>query len=210
MSSVNWDLVLTLTSILAILIVLHTNQKSIETSLRINEKSIKTTEKSTNIQLVKSTLTEYASDEMHKALEVLGGFLKECPSSQDGSKAIAQGYARLRAKFSNYSTDEVHSARRRVKYFFVGALIMKKAGWIDQEISKEITNVAGLDLLFKAVEPLDVLLSMEDPDLKYDENLYEEIEEFTDYKERSVEQLRSLVDTWKKYGSLPLDELDKL
>lgn len=206
----DWQAVVAVFTFFLIVVMVVFNMLIIEKmghTIETAKNSIKANELSSNMNLLRSTLNEYGSEEMYVALKYLGDFLKDCKKNKVG---IAKKYRQLSLK-NNDLIESIHLARRRVKYYFSSAEILLDADLISPEIFARITDFSGKRLLFEIVEPLDFMGGK--PESPFDKKLFDRLANAIIPNDQGLEnrekRLNLIERDWEKVKSLYGEELNE-
>ena len=129
-------------------------------------KSASATKKAAHAQLFRSHFEVYASEKMKNALQELKEVRKH-PNWQELIKKYPIGDSTFIKELNKkpisalVNTEDNSDARRYVKYYFTSALRLRKLKFMDKKLFKNLGEVAGVDLLYDVVMPLE-----EDPRAK--------------------------------------------
>ena len=153
---------------------------------------IQAAERSNNMVLLKSFLDDYGSKEMNEAGKLLRAFSNE-GFIGDRNGEYAQAFVNLGPGTNSNLFNKVDDARRRVKYYFFTAGILKKAGLLPDEILSHVISFSLMDLLFEVAEPFEILLTIWEGST-YREKEWENMANWLKYTKRKDKVLNTLKD----------------
>jgi len=126
--------------------------------------SARATKNAAQAQILFNFLDEYSSKKMGKYLADLAEY-----------KKIKAEDSKTRLDLQN-AEKAAEDARRPIKHFFFKAQRIKNAGFIDDRFMKQICGLAGFELLFEIIEPMEKDLGLINPE---GENIYKELRKYT-------------------------------
>lgn len=119
-------------------------------------KSIESSKKTTEAQILLKLRTEFSTQKMHDALKLIGSFKRE-----HGGKFVER-FRALKGE-ENDEFNALNNARRIVKGYFLNVCYLHQSGAINRESVLVLISKDSFDLILETLEPMERVILVSVP-----------------------------------------------